>query len=77
MATPGSSFTPTPLGYKDNLGVRSDQSPNSRPSRTGSYCYMPDNGREDLSGVNVDSVEARRAEELASHRDKDYQPYYV
>ncbi|GFY20032.1 hypothetical protein TNCV_2147251 [Trichonephila clavipes] len=23
MATPGSSFTPTPLGHEDNLGVRS------------------------------------------------------
>ncbi|GFT91220.1 hypothetical protein TNCV_4044501 [Trichonephila clavipes] len=24
MATPGSSFTPTPLGQEDNLGVRYD-----------------------------------------------------
>ncbi|GFT27744.1 uncharacterized protein TNCV_3571081 [Trichonephila clavipes] len=36
MATPGSSFTPTPLGHEDNLGIRYHQRANTsqwRPFR--------------------------------------------
>ncbi|GFS89677.1 hypothetical protein TNCV_3787191 [Trichonephila clavipes] len=40
MATPGSSFTPTPLGHEDNLEVRQHPRPNALHSFVSSECQI-------------------------------------